>query len=227
MRKLRSKSGWHGTRICRKKSNWRKRCAVGCRRRPGSGSTRSRIRNHHAGGASAGYCCSRAMPPRHHLYLASWLLSLRCKIFPAIPNSDSMHQHARSSCLLSSREVRVATVRRFPSVPGAVTLLLVDVPYLDRQYDVIVRDNGNEVVWQQNGLSAGYLDAVAVGIPGGAVPHGDYTLFHIVNRGRFQPGHLFQIYRSGVNSDSTDIRWPIHQELRCGNMIGQHCRVEK
>ena len=67
--------------------------------------------------------------------------------------------------------------QEIPVSPGAVTLLLVDVPYLDRQYSVTVRDSGNEVVWQQGGLTAGYLDAVAVGVPGGAVPPGDYMLF--------------------------------------------------
>ena len=66
--------------------------------------------------------------------------------------------------------------QEIPVSPGAVTLLLVDVPYLDQQFSVTVRDGADEIVWQQDGLTAGYLDAVAVGVPGGAVPPGDYIL---------------------------------------------------
>ena len=51
--------------------------------------------------------------------------------------------------------------QEIPVSPGAVTLLLVDVPYLDQQFNVTVRDGADEVVWQQDGLTVGYLEAVA------------------------------------------------------------------
>ncbi len=66
--------------------------------------------------------------------------------------------------------------QEIPVRAGAVTLLLVDVPDPSQQFNVVVRDSANAVVWRQDGLYAGYLEAVAVGIPGGAVPPGDYAL---------------------------------------------------
>ncbi len=64
-----------------------------------------------------------------------------------------------------------------PVTPNAVTLVLVDVPYQDQTFNVIVRDAATgDTVWAQDSLSTGYLDAVAVGLPGAAAPPGEYTL---------------------------------------------------
>jgi hypothetical protein len=64
-----------------------------------------------------------------------------------------------------------------PITPGAVTLLLVDVPFLDESFNIVVRRSaGGEAVWTQSGLSAGFLDAIAVGLPAAAVPPGRYIL---------------------------------------------------
>ena len=55
-------------------------------------------------------------------------------------------------------------------------MLLVDVPDPFQQFNVVVHDGAGRYIWQQEGLSAGYLDAVAVGIPGYVIPPGNYSL---------------------------------------------------
>ena len=68
-------------------------------------------------------------------------------------------------------------LQSIPVKPGAVTLLLIDVLEPNQRFNVVVRNStSGDAVWQQKDLSAGYLEAVAVGIPGGAVPPGDYIL---------------------------------------------------
>jgi anti-sigma factor RsiW len=64
-----------------------------------------------------------------------------------------------------------------PVTPGAVSVLLLDVPYPDQAYDVVIRTSASaETVWTQSGLVASYQDAVAVGLPGAAAPPGAYLL---------------------------------------------------
>lgn len=64
-----------------------------------------------------------------------------------------------------------------PAATGAMTLLLVDVPYPELTYRVAVRREGTgELVWNQSGLVPSYLETVAVGIPGAALSPATYTL---------------------------------------------------
>jgi hypothetical protein len=64
-----------------------------------------------------------------------------------------------------------------PVTAGAMTMLLIDVPDVDQSYRIEVRSSSSsEPVWTQEPLTVGYLDTVAVGIPGNALPPGTYTL---------------------------------------------------
>ena len=77
--------------------------------------------------------------------------------------------------LISTRSAN-NDLQEVPASPGAVTLLLIDVPDPTQQFDVVVRNSEGNIAWQQASLFAGYLDAVAVGVPGSVLPPGDYTL---------------------------------------------------
>lgn len=68
-------------------------------------------------------------------------------------------------------------LQQIPVSKGGVTVLVVDVPDPSHRFDVRVSSNtGGDPVWVQERLPAGYLEAVAVGIPGDAVPPGLYVL---------------------------------------------------
>lgn len=78
--------------------------------------------------------------------------------------------------LLATRSAN-SNLQQIPVRSGAVTLLLIDVPDSNQRFNVVVRNStSGDAVWKQDGLSAGYLEAVAVGIAGNAVPPGDYIL---------------------------------------------------
>jgi len=78
--------------------------------------------------------------------------------------------------LLSTRSTGT-DIQSIPVARGAITMLLVDVPNPDHIYRVSVRPSGSaDPVWTQEGLSVGYLEAIAVGIPGDALPPDTYVI---------------------------------------------------
>lgn len=132
-------------------------------------------------GRLSGFIRSVAAAPRYAA-AASFVLGILIT-FSVLKSPDSEMEFAMDESapslvmpLLVTRSSN-SDLQPIPVKPGAVTTLLIDVPDPTQQFNVLVQNGTTgDSVWEQTGLVAGYLEAVAVGIPGGAVPPGEYVL---------------------------------------------------